>query len=282
MIRSLGLAWTFRVLGIIALLVNAISTALINDRNAVIGSSQIAFDTKLLRRVEFLLLLGFGCFSIFGYVILNFSLADYATKVGLSTSQSVLVGSLFSLGQAIGRPLLGYFSDRTGRINMSTVSTMLAGIFCLVVWVQAKTYGVLILFSIISGCVAGTFWTTIGPVATEVVGLRTIPSALCMIWLVIVPAALFSEPIALQIVAGTGSYFGAQVFAGLTYIMAGLCLLVLRGWKISETDEITRILGVDARQIDRANMEMNEELSGRGSRVGRKMMMTTWWKVRKV
>jgi MFS family permease len=58
MIPSIGLAWAFRVLGIIACVVNGVCAMLVKDRNKAIGSSQLAFDVQLFKRTEYLLLLG--------------------------------------------------------------------------------------------------------------------------------------------------------------------------------------------------------------------------------
>lgn len=39
---------------------------------------------------------------------------------------------------------------------MAGTCTFLAGLFCFVIWIFAKSYGVLIFFSLITGAVAGT------------------------------------------------------------------------------------------------------------------------------
>ncbi|KAK2590489.1 hypothetical protein QQS21_011822 [Conoideocrella luteorostrata] len=282
MIRNLGLEWAFRILGILAFVVNTACILLIKDRNKIIGSSQLAFDTTLLKRPEFLLLLGFGWFSMLGYVVLIFSLANYANEIGLGAPEAALISAFFNLGQGVGRPLVGYFSDRTGRINMSGFMTFLTGLFALVIWINAKAYGVLIFFAIICGSVAGTFWTTIGPVTAEVVGLRNVPSGLCLTWLIIAMPCLFSEPIALQIVQGTGSYLGTQLFTGLMYIAAAICLIAVRGWKIGEVDEIARTLNESPDNIDRVKVENNEELTRAGRKAGRKRIVADCCRLERV
>lgn len=73
-----------------------------------------------------------------------------------------------------------------GRINIAGFCTFLAGIFCLAIWIPTKSYGVLIFFALIVGTCSGTFWTTIGPVSAEIVGLKELPSALSITWLVLV------------------------------------------------------------------------------------------------
>jgi MFS family permease len=172
MIQSIGLGWAFRILAILACAVCSICTALIRDRNKAVGSIQMAFDFRLFKRPEFLLLLGWGFFSLLGYIVLLFSLPNYARSIGLSAQQGSVVGALLNLGQGefvityawficlyvlgIGRPFVGYFSDAAGRINMAATCTFLAGLFCLVIWIFAKNYGVLIFFSLVVGTVSGT------------------------------------------------------------------------------------------------------------------------------
>jgi MFS family permease len=243
MIPSIGLPWAFRVLGILAFTVNSICALLLRDRNKIIGASQLAFDTKLFRRPEYLLFNFWGFFSMLAYVVLIFSLANYANAIGLSASQASVVSATLNLGQAMGRPPIGYFSDSIGRINMACLTTFLSGLFALVIWIFTKSYGVLIFYSLLGGTVAGTFWATVAPVSAEVVGLKRVPSALNLQWLFIVLPCTFSEPIALEIVAGTGKYIGTQLFTGFMYVAAAGCLVLLRGWKIGEEKEMARLKG---------------------------------------
>ena len=81
MIQSLGVHWAFRILGIIAFTVTFICAILMKDRNEAIGSSQLAFDYRLFRQVDFVLTLGWGFFSMLGYIVLLFSLPNYALSV---------------------------------------------------------------------------------------------------------------------------------------------------------------------------------------------------------
>nr|POE50148.1 putative transporter mch2 [Quercus suber] len=275
MIRSIGLPNAFRVLGGVSFAVNTVCASLLRDRNKIIGSSQKAFDVSLFERPEYLLLNGFGFFSMLGYVVLVFSLANYANAIGLNASQASIVSALLNLGQTIGRPPIGYFSDRTGRINMAALMTFLSGLFALVVWTFTESYGVLIFYALLGGTVAGTFWATIGPVTAEVVGLRLIPAALNLEWLVIVLPCTFSEPIGLEIVEQTGSYLGAQLFVGFMYVAATACLVLLRGWKIGEMEELARLKGHSTDdEIDAVGQDGDE----RAQIAGRRSMFRHCWK----
>ena len=167
MIPRIGLPWTFRVLGIVTCVVNFISSVLIKDRNKIIGARQVPFDCKLFKRWEYILMEAWAFFSMLGYVVLLFSLPSYVVSVGLNQQQAAVIGALLNLGQGLGRPVVGMFSDAGGRINVAAILTAICGLFCLVIWIFAKSYGVLIFFSLIVGTVSGTIWTTVGPVAAE-------------------------------------------------------------------------------------------------------------------
>ena len=186
MIDRLGVEWALRILGILACVVNCTCAMLVKDRNKAIGSTQLAFDYTLFKRPAFLLLLGWGFFSMMGYIALLFSLPNYATSIGLSAQQGSIVGAILNLGQGLGRPVVGIFSDKAGRINLAGFCTFICGLFCFFIWIFAKSFGVLVFFAIIVGTVSGTFWTTIGPVGAEVVGLKELPSALSLVWVVLV------------------------------------------------------------------------------------------------
>lgn len=278
MIKSIGLPWAFRVLGIICFVVNSICSALMRDRNKIVGSSILAFDTNILRRVEYMLLGGWGWFSMLAYVVLIFSLANYGNEIGLNASQAAVISALFNLGQFFGRPPIGYFSDTIGRINMAMITTFACGVFALVIWIFAKSYGVLIFYVLIGGTVAGTFWCCIGPVTAEIVGLRHVPSGLNLMWLTITLPVTFSEPIALEMVAGTGSYLGTQLWTGFMYIAGAMCLILLRGWKIGELEELAKMKEEDAEELDLVGAESPE----RALKAGRLNMWKHMFKWQKV
>jgi MFS family permease len=235
-----GLGWAFRILGIISCVVNLVCGNLLRDRNKLVGSRFTAFHFPLLRRPEFLLFLGWGIFSMLGYVALLFSLANFSLSVGLTSHQGSIVSALLNLGQGLGRPFVGMFSDRLGRINIATFLSFVCGLFCLVIWVFADSMGVVCFFAVIVGTVSGTYWATVSPVLAEIIGIRDLPSGLSITWLTLVAPCTVSEAIALQLRRGTSdggtSYLKVQLFTGFTYIGASLCLWVVRGWKVGELE----------------------------------------------
>ncbi|KAL2043533.1 hypothetical protein N7G274_003840 [Stereocaulon virgatum] len=256
MIHNLGVQWAFRILGILAFAVNVVCAILMKDRNKVIGASQMAFDWRLFKRPEYLLILAWGFFSMMGYITLLFSLPNYAVSIGLSAKQGSVIGALLNLGQGLGRPVVGIFSDGAGRINLAGACTFVGGLFCFVIWIFAKSYGVLIFFAIAVGTVAGTFWTTIAPVGAEVVGLKELPAALSILWVFLVVPTTFSEPIALQLRQSTGNiYLHAQIYCGFMYVAAAGCMVLLRAWKIGQIEQLAMERGQRSKDISAASAE---------------------------
>ena len=242
MVDTLGLPWAFRILGIVTCFVNLTASNLLRDRNKAVGARHDGFDVSLLKYPEFVLLQGWSYFSMLGYTILIFSLPNYALSIGLSAKQASIVGALMNLGQMVGRPIIGLSSDRYGRLNVSLLCTLGCSICCFVFWIPAKGMGLLTFFAIVGGALAGTFWCTIAPVGVEVVGLKDLPAALSMTWVLMVLPTTVAEPIALELrkVGSRNVYIDAQVFTALMYLGGALCLWVLRGWKVGEIEELDR------------------------------------------
>lgn len=186
LIERVGLASTLRTLATCSFVVSSICALVLRDRNKLVRPKQVAFDFRLFRRPEVLLIVGWGWMSELGYIVLYYSLPNYAASIGLSPRQGALAGALLNLGLAIGRPIIGYYSDQIGCINMAMLMTGFCGVLCLLVWIFARTYGVLLFFAIMAGTVCGTFWSTIAPVGTAIFGLKELPSALSMTWILLV------------------------------------------------------------------------------------------------
>lgn len=235
-----GLGWAFRILGVTSCVVNLVCGNLLRDRNKLVGSRFTAFHFPLLRRPEFVLFMAWGFFSMLGYVALLFSVANFALSVGLTSHQGSIVSALLNLGQGLGRPCVGMFSDRLGRINIAAFLTFLCGLFCLVIWVFADSMGVVCFFAVLVGTVSGTYWATVSPVLAEIIGLRDLPSGLSITWLWLVAPCTVSEAIALELRSPTAdggvSYLHVQLFTGFMYIAASFCLWLVRGWKVGELE----------------------------------------------
>ncbi|KAL9632047.1 MAG: hypothetical protein Q9164_005556 [Protoblastenia rupestris] len=158
MLHKLGLQWTLRISAGVTFFVNLIATMLLRNRNDFVQPTQKVFDTKLVRQYHIILLLLWSFISMFGYITLMFSLPDFGKSIGLSDSDAAAQAAFVNLGAALGRPLIGFCSDRLGRIEVAGALTFLCGLICFAIWIPANSYGILTFFSILSGAILGIFW----------------------------------------------------------------------------------------------------------------------------
>ncbi|CAK7203305.1 hypothetical protein SEUCBS139899_006036 [Sporothrix eucalyptigena] len=239
MIRNISLAWAFRILAIVSFAVNMFCVVIVRDRNKHVGSVHVAFRVSLLRRVEYVLLVTWAFFSILGYIIVIFSLPDYAEAVGNTASQGSIIAAMFNLSQGIGRPMIGLASDPFGRLNVMGLGTLTAGVAALFIWIFAgKYYAGLIIYSLL-GAFGGLLWATVAPVTAEIVGIPLLPSALSVLWIALVAPATCAEVIGLSLRSGTGrdSYLHVQLFAGFCFIAAFISGWLLRAWKLHQLED---------------------------------------------
>ncbi|SMY22756.1 unnamed protein product [Zymoseptoria tritici ST99CH_1A5] len=234
-LETLGWRWTYRILAISTLAVNLTCAVLLKDRNRLVRPSTKAFDVREYKRAETWLLITWGWMTELGYIVLLYSLPNYAATIGLTPKQGSVVGAMLNLGLGLGRPLVGWMSDRFGRINVATIMTAMCGLFCLAIWVPATSYGVLILFAITAGTAVGTYWGTITAVTVDCVGMQRLPSAFGMICLPLVLPATFAEGMALELVAAKG-YLSAQIFTGCMFLAGALATWLLRSWQIHQLE----------------------------------------------
>jgi MFS family permease len=245
---------------------NIAATVAIRSRSHIIMPKQHPFDRKFLRRYDVLLVLGWAFISMSGYITLLFSMSAFATSIGLNSSRAATVTALLNLGTAIGRPFIGFISDKFGRIETAGFITLSCAVSVFAIWIPARSYGILVFFVIVNGAILlGVFWVvsrlltrcqfliltemkTIGPICVEVVGLQELPSMLSIAWLAIVFPTIckfvlilfakriftsaVSEVIALKLrrPESVHEFLYPQIYAGLMYLVASTVTLEL--WRI--------------------------------------------------
>jgi MFS family permease len=184
MLERFGTGWTYRILGIMQFVVNSLCALIIRDRNKITGAQTSSVTHRqFLKQYELWLFLGWSFFSVMGFMVIWFSLDDFSRSIGLSAHQGSIVTAVMNLGQIVGRPGVGYFSDVVGRLNMASFATCLSGLLCLLLWTFCQTYATILCFAILVGTVYGAFWAVVAPLAAEVVGLEYLPSFMTIVWL---------------------------------------------------------------------------------------------------
>ncbi|KAH7032689.1 major facilitator superfamily domain-containing protein [Microdochium trichocladiopsis] len=251
LLQRYDVVWTYRILSFVSLVMNLASVAFLRQHplcrqrrrgsgDGITGKSQHqALNPRHFGRVEILLVVLWGFVTELGYITLLYSLPTYATSIGLDPVQGSVAQALLNLGSAVGRPIVGYYSDRVGRINIALAATFACALFVFALWLPAHSYGALLAFSLLVGTVCGTFWSSISPVLAEVVGLVELGGVMGSICFALVLPTTFAEAIAIQLVdggGGFGAFLNGQVFVGCMFLAGALSLLGLRTWKIADKE----------------------------------------------
>ncbi|KAJ5981801.1 hypothetical protein N7522_013429 [Penicillium canescens] len=265
MLERFGYGWTYRILAIVQLVVNCVCLLLIRDRNKMTGTKTSNLKiSDILKRYELWLFWGWSFLSIMGFMIIWYSLGDFARSLGLSSHQGSVVTAVMNLGTIIGRSGTGCVSDLLGRMNTASFATFVTGLLCLVLWTLARSYAATLCFAFFGGLVFGTFWMAVAPLAAEVVGLRYLPSCLTLTWVVCVIPATFGEAIGLKLrTSGDREYLHVQLFAGFMYIGASICVFMLRTWKMSTLPESSSEphISADSKETAIVSVEANDRQS---------------------
>ncbi|CAD6567853.1 MAG: hypothetical protein CYPHOPRED_002145 [Cyphobasidiales sp. Tagirdzhanova-0007] len=241
LLQKKGLRWAFLVNGLTSAAVMLPCTILMKSRAKPLKARFEPFKVDLFRNSGFLSLVGWGLFSQLGYLVGLYSIPLFATAgLGFSQTQGSTLQSLLSAGQLLGRPLVGLFLDRVGRINGSSIVSVSTGIACLCIWMFSRTMPVLGLFAILQGALSGIFWQACNTLLVEIIGIRDQTSGISMLWLSIVPSATVAEPIAILLIDYSKDHLGRTGprafeisigFAGASFIVSGLALFGAKFYK---------------------------------------------------
>ncbi|OBT62812.1 hypothetical protein VE03_07665 [Pseudogymnoascus sp. 23342-1-I1] len=272
LIDRFSLAWSLRAIAVISGSMLVVAALLLRTRNAAIQPRQHGFAVRLLARYEVVLLLGWAFASLVGYIVLLFSLSDFAQAIGMSARRAADVTGMVNVGTALGRPFVGALSDRWGRIEVAGLVTAACGVSVFAVWVPAEMGGevVVMLFAVVAGATLGTFWVAIGPLCVEVVGLVELPALLSLAWMVIVVPCTVSEVIALKLRTPNTAhpYIGPQVLAGTAYLVAAVIMLEL--WRVHRRKDGRAVGGDIEEGAGEAREEVMEEVASADGEKGEK------------
>ena len=137
---------------------NLAATLALRDRNGTVKPTQFGFAVYLLKRRGVLVFLGYSFITMFGYMTLLYSLSNYAVSIGLTQTQASNITAILNLGTFVGRPGIGFASDKLGRVPVAACSALVTGLSCFVIWLPCESYGVLIFYAFFAGMIIGTFW----------------------------------------------------------------------------------------------------------------------------
>ncbi|CAI8493748.1 unnamed protein product [Pichia kudriavzevii] len=294
----LGVAWALRMEALVCGFMLAISIILIRTYRPIKNTSKdekplfieltaFLFRFDLMRQIPLICLMLWNMVYSLSYSILLFSLSAYGSSIGLSYKQGSNVTTVQSVAQTVGRPLLGFLSDKIGRVNVTLISTILITIFSFVFWIFVTTYAQLIGFAFAVGILLGVNWVNFGPMTADVVG----GGGADMNHAVSLQMFVGGFPMLIAELAGfklrrfdmERPFLYCQILVGVAAGVSCLALLPFREWKVKravkariaylkhsvnnldgdeeEEEEDAALAGMDGEQMERKIMKMERLLA---------------------
>lgn len=240
-----GIAWALRMEAFVCGFMLLISVFLVrtyrplkNNIDRPVLKEIFAFfgRTDLMKQVPILCLVFWNMVYGLSYTILLFSLSSYASSIGLSYLQGSNVTTVQSVAQSVGRPMLGFISDKIGRVNTTCISIFLIGIFTFCFWIFTNTYSQLLGFAFVIGLLLGVNWVNFGPMTADVVGGGAdLNHAISIEMFTGGFPLLIAELVGLKLRKPEMSrpFLYCQILVGVSSFVSVVCLLPLREWKVS-------------------------------------------------
>ncbi|GME82656.1 unnamed protein product [Ambrosiozyma monospora] len=235
--------WGMRMNAIVAVVLLMICTALLKERvprhrerswKFFKQQCKIVFAFSVLKRwpvVAISLWFGFGIIS---YLVLTYSLAAFSTFIGLSQKSGAHITAIFNGCQAIGRPAIGYFGDKVGRINLALTLNIFIAIIVFAFWINCNNFITVLFFAIISGLTSGWCQLLNQAIMPDAVPIHLFPAAWGFENIIVGCFCLFVEVVALKLRDMTASkpFLHAQIFCGCMTIISFFFLVPVREYKV--------------------------------------------------
>ncbi|RCI13064.1 hypothetical protein L249_0652 [Ophiocordyceps polyrhachis-furcata BCC 54312] len=233
LVTSVGIAWTFRILGLVLWAVCLPAALFIGP-----PSSQDSIPRLQWHRwtqPDFLLLLFGGAVSCFPVFVPPYFIPVFARSISHSSSTGIIALTIWNMSSTISRVVAGFMADSyLGPINSLCLAIFLCSVSALVIWPFASNMGILSVFCVVSGVGCGAFFSLFPTVTSAVFGPENTLGVLPMLWAAWFFGYFFGTPIASRLYAlaaadaDTTEYRPAAFYAGAASMFGLIFLVILR------------------------------------------------------
>ncbi|KAI1074556.1 MFS general substrate transporter [Whalleya microplaca] len=232
LIRDVGPAWTFRIIGLTVLATGLPAAWFIKERVPVRRGGFV--EWRLFKKITFVLILAAGAIGTFPLLVPPFFIPLYVRAIGLSSGTGAGLLAGFNFASAVGRIVCGLLCDAIGPLNALFISLTLCAVSMLAVWPVSTTLAPMVIFVIVNGMANGGFFSTMPTVVGNVFGSARVTVAMSMVVTSWAGGYLMGAPIAGYLLdayggqnAGFQAYRPAMFYAGSMALgAAGLVELV--------------------------------------------------------
>lgn len=168
MYRRVGIAWTFRIQGLLTIAVGMPAAWLLKDRVPLRNTPFV--DWAMFRSVPFIATFVASAVGVFALFVPPYYLPLFAQSIGLSSTTGAGLVAAFNACNAIGRFIAGPLCDKVGPLNMFVITMVLNAVSMLAIWPVSNSLTPLILFATINGVANGSYFTTQPTVVAGIFG----------------------------------------------------------------------------------------------------------------
>lgn len=179
LLQSVGIAWTFRILGFLIMGTGLPAAWLIKERAPIKPGRMV--EWRLFKDIRFAVLFAIGAIATFPLFVPAFFLPLYTNSLGLPSSAGAGLVAAFNFSSAIGRLSCGFACDKLGSLNTLFLSLLLSALSIFVLWPVSSSIGPLVAFVVINGSANGGFFSTMPTVVGNVFGSARVSVAVGMI-----------------------------------------------------------------------------------------------------
>lgn len=232
---KLGIAWTYRILGFICLIMDVIGVLFVKEKykNAKKPKGQRnlknVFRMDVLKNRNYLLWCLGSVIGLMGYFVPYFFLPAHAHYLGLSDSQGSTLIAIMSATNFAGRLIVGYIGDRIGRLNANIIFTLCVSLSSFLVWTFAHTFPVLVAFAVLFGLFCGSYFAMVTPITASILTKEQYTTGVSMIFLFNI-ISIFGITLvsAIEGAANAEPYLVYKIFTGSVYLVAFIILILLK------------------------------------------------------
>ncbi|KAF2032770.1 MFS general substrate transporter [Setomelanomma holmii] len=235
LVDRVGIAWTFRIQGLMTFTTGLPAAWFMTDRTLVRNAPFL--EISMFRNWAFTAVFLAGAIGTFSLFVPPYYLPLFAQSLSLSSSTGAGLVAAFNACNAIGRFFGGPLCDKIGPTNTLLITMAMNAISMLAIWPVSSTLGPLVTFAILNGVANGSFFTVLPTVVASIFGPGRAAGAMSMSTTGWTIGYLIGAPIAGYLLQATGGQNGQQgidafrpaiFYAGGIGLLASLLVLLAR------------------------------------------------------
>ena len=169
MVQRVGIAWTFRIQGLLTIGMGLPAAWFMKDRIAPIRKAPF-IDLTMFRSVPFTAMFAAGAIGTFALFVPPYYLPLFAQSLGLSSTTGAGLVAAFNACNAVGRFAGGPLCDKIGTTNTFLITMTLNAVSMLAIWPVSNTLGPLLAFAVLNGVANGAYFTVFPTVVASIFG----------------------------------------------------------------------------------------------------------------